>query len=707
MKRHVRSILPLSVLLLGFSSLFTQVYLIREFINVFYGNELVMGIVLANWMLLTGFGAWLGRFFPKIRNNKPFILFLQFLFAILPLFTILKLDMWKALAFPYGSMAGLSGVLSAAFFVQLPFCVLNGFLFTAYTSVLSETARDNPVTKVYAWEAIGSVIAGILVNLVFLFFLGTYQSLLILLGLNFIMLLFLTFSMKEKIPKILVSGLISGVCIFTLMFDFQHFTHKLLYPDQKIVFDRSTPFGNLVVTENAGQLNFFENGLALFSSHNEIFSEESVHYGMLQHPHPGHVLLISGGISGTIPEIRKYHPTLIDYVEFNPAILEIGKNDSLFTRDTLLHLFNEDGRRFIRETPEHYDIVLVNIPEPFTILFNRYYSIGFLKDVHSKMNPGGTVSLSLPSTADYVSPTAGLLNSSLYNTLKNVFKNVLIIPGQKNYFLASDSVLSSSIAALAVLRGIDNKFVNPGYLEDDLLKERSDFIVGKIDNKVAVNEDFRPVLCFQQNRYWITYFKENHFILISLVLIVFIMMLLSLNRISFGLFTGGFTGASLEVLILISFQVIYGYVFRMAGVIITLFMAGIALGAFLRKHLYRDVSGKNYSHIQITLAMFCIGFPFIILGLNAVSLPDIFTYGVIALLTLGISLLTGIEFSLASAINEKDFVKNAAKNYSADLFGSATGAILTTTILFPLTGIVVTCLVLAGLNVVSALSQRK
>ena len=46
---------------LGFSSLYTQVFLLREFLSIFNGNELVLGIVLANWMLLTGTGAYLGK----------------------------------------------------------------------------------------------------------------------------------------------------------------------------------------------------------------------------------------------------------------------------------------------------------------------------------------------------------------------------------------------------------------------------------------------------------------------------------------------------------------------------------------------------------------------------------------------------------------------------------------------------------------------
>ena len=44
--------------MLGFISMVAQLVLLREFIKTFNGNELVIGIFLAIWMMLTGAGAW-------------------------------------------------------------------------------------------------------------------------------------------------------------------------------------------------------------------------------------------------------------------------------------------------------------------------------------------------------------------------------------------------------------------------------------------------------------------------------------------------------------------------------------------------------------------------------------------------------------------------------------------------------------------------
>ena len=77
MSVRIEKTLQLSLFTLGFSSLITQVYLLRESIAVFNGNELVIGIVLGNWMLLTGGGAFLGKFFGKIRGKISFLIFLS------------------------------------------------------------------------------------------------------------------------------------------------------------------------------------------------------------------------------------------------------------------------------------------------------------------------------------------------------------------------------------------------------------------------------------------------------------------------------------------------------------------------------------------------------------------------------------------------------------------------------------------------------
>jgi predicted membrane-bound spermidine synthase len=88
--------------------------------------------------------------------------------------------------------------------------------------------------------------------------------------------------------------------------------------------------------------------------------------------------------------------------------------------------------------------------------------------------------------------------------------------------------------------------------------------------------------------------------------------------------------------------------------------------------------------------------------MNSPRIPDLLARGVFFILAFLSAFLAGLEFSLAAAIRKQYYSKVISENYSADLFGSALGAILMTVILLPFLGLIGSCLVLAGLNLLSA-----
>ena len=64
----------LAVCCLGLSAFLTQLTLMRELLGVLSGNELVFGVVLGSWMLLTGIGSALGRTAGRLRS--PLVVFI-------------------------------------------------------------------------------------------------------------------------------------------------------------------------------------------------------------------------------------------------------------------------------------------------------------------------------------------------------------------------------------------------------------------------------------------------------------------------------------------------------------------------------------------------------------------------------------------------------------------------------------------------------
>jgi len=125
------------LLALGLTALVSQVIFLREFLSVFHGNELVIGIIFACWMLLTGTGALIGRSSQPGNVKKNIHTAGFILLGVLPLLTVLLIRLLKNIVFPAGSMAGIAGILIFSISVMLFFCLLSGYLFTRLTVDLS------------------------------------------------------------------------------------------------------------------------------------------------------------------------------------------------------------------------------------------------------------------------------------------------------------------------------------------------------------------------------------------------------------------------------------------------------------------------------------------------------------------------------------------------------------------------------------------
>ena len=165
-------------------------------------------------------------------------------------------------------------------------------------------------------------------------------------------------------------------------------------PRSSVACRACSPYGRLIVTRSDGQYNFMENGVALFSSHDAERVEERVHFAMAERPGAKRVLLVSGGASGTAREILKYPVAAVDYVEIDPEVLRAAERflpENL--RDPRIHPINADGRRWVQETPQRYDVVIVDVPDPSTSQLNRFYTREFFAEVHRILVPGGRAGL--------------------------------------------------------------------------------------------------------------------------------------------------------------------------------------------------------------------------------------------------------------------------------------------------------------------------
>jgi spermidine synthase len=301
------------------------------------------------------------------------------------------------------------------------------------------------------------------------------------------------------------------------------------------------------------------------------------------------------------------------------------------------------------------------------------------------------------------------VNASLWNTLGNCYQNRLLLTGEKNYFLASDGPLTPEIAEKIAMKGIENEYVNQYYIDDMLLSMRSQTLTRQLKDDVPVNRDFYPYMFIKQISHWLSYFGTNYKLLVLIPLLLFFLGFFRLNKVTAGLYTGGFTSGSLEVVLLLAYQVWFGSIYLATAFFFAVFMAGLAFGSSGYLHFNKPLIQRYYM-LQFALAVFAVALPFLIKLGGEISYLRLPSQLLFFILIFALASAIGQEFLMATKLSQSVYSESSGISYSTDLAGSAFGAFLTVIVLLPLTGISITCFVVAGLNILSgtmAFSVRK
>lgn len=708
--------------LLGVIAMSTQVILLREVLAIFHGNELILGLFLGIWMLLTAAGSLLAvrlqqcslyiercTFFQSTIDNRqstienPSSFFLLFSVSLLPLATLFLLVTLRYFFVPSGVMPGLGMTALVIILALLPFCIVSGMLFPLFVQNLSVLKNKNLLSQGYALESLGSILGGLLFSLVFILVLPPYESLVLLSSFSLLLMSLLSFITRQFTRAI--SMIVLAIVVFSLPAfpGLATYLDRLQFHKQNVIEIRSSPVGMIAVSKMDSEVFIYENGIPVSMGSDVILREESVHYAMLLHPSPGNVLIISGAANGSIEEALKYPGSSIDYIDRDPWLLKVIDNYRPLPQDPRVNYYYEDARRVLSKSDQKYDVILVNTSVPESAEMNRYYTVEFYELLKKKLNPGGIISVSTPAAGNYMNETSRHVHSVIYNTLKEVFSQIRIIPGAKDYFIASDSTIELSIFKDFQKKGIQNDYVNPFYINENLLNSRSDLIMKDIETGATINSDLKPFVFSLFLKQWLERFKINTWIIPLILILLLVLSLVFLGPLNLGLFTGGFTASGLEFLLLIWFQVVYGNVYQMTGVIFAMFMAGIVFGSLFlgksdKKHIFR-----GFLKIQGTFAIFSAYISILILLFPSSPFPRFPASMLVMILILVLitGILMGAQFALSARLRTTSVIKSSGESFSADLLGSAIGVVLVSVYLIPMIGLPLTAMSLAGLNLIA------
>ncbi len=737
-----------ALILTGFYAILSQVLIIREFLVTFSGNELSIGVFLSNWLLLEAIGSYLGgRFTKKIRLPAFAFATLQLLLAVcLPLIIyctrIFKLNLSTSI----GEAIPIPLLFVASMILLIPIALINGAQFSLGCRLLSTYNKDtySTIGTVYIFEAFGSLVGGVVVTYYCLTHLNIFQSVFLLSILNSISGFLLLkkdddpYSSFSKYLRILHLLLLFVLAIFYqigLPTSINIKSRALQWPGYQVVASQNSIYGNSLLLKRDEQFELLSNGVPLLSFPGSNISdiENTAHLPLLFHPEPNSALLVGGGLNGVLKEMIKHPLINIDYAELDPVLSDIIlRNIPDFGFDYLsdprIHLHEVDGRQFLVSNSQRYDVIILNLPDPSTLEINRFYTREFFALCKDRLTSSGVLFFNLPGGASYINAYLMRLNTCLLASVDSVFQYSRIFPFETMMVLASADlrlldINQDTLSTRMKKRNIATHSLSDRYLLHLFDPRRTEWFTQEKNQMISTtqNLDFNPRAVYYDLLYWNTrlspgfariylWFEKLKFfhLIVIISLLLFTLILLPQSRFEKKLIatgtvitSSGFTGMGLTLIMILSFQALFGYVYFWIGMIVGSFMFGSAIGGIISTRWW--IKKDNQHILMLATEISLIGY-FLLLLATIVTFNQTDTNMMaIKFIPAFILFMTGLcgftmgsQFPLAGRMfhqKSHNTTLAAGITYSLDLLGAWFAGMIVSLYMIPLLGMVDTILI--------------
>jgi len=531
----------------------------------------------------------------------------------------------------------------------------------------------------------------------------------------------------------------------------------------RLVASADTRYQNVAIGALENQCSVYTNGTVDASWPNHAEAAARAHLVACQHPAPRRMLVLAGGEDGLLKELRRHRPDRLDFVTLDAQRLDLVRpwldepdRQTLAALGEAVHF--ADARRFVKRAAaegRRYDLVVLAAPEPASTLLARLYTREFFRELAGAMAEDGVLVFTLSVPVGYWSDEPAEYVGSIRQPLMAVFPEVMLTFGSPMYCFAAKraGVLTESGEVLARRyreRGVESPYFDPLWFQGatellDAAKRRQIRQALAAHPPAFVNTDSRPVAAFYHVRYWLAQSAAAHhgpeapaehrtdlfgsllhlrleWVLAAVAAGTTLAAGLGLSRKARGLrraavlwsvATTGFAAMALEIVLLYTFQTLYGYVYSMVGLVIGVFMFGLVVGSLaMNRHLGRLREAGRAGPGLATLAALDLGVAVFAAGLLVgVGLlrrwsADV-PVQVVTFALVGVSgVLGGLVFPLAAAVSLREKGSQTGRTAgaidAADHVGGCAGALATGAVLVPILGLTGACLTVAAMKVLSA-----
>ena len=145
---------------------------------------------------------------------------------------------------------------------------------------------------------------------------------------------------------------------------------------------------------------------------------------------PRQALLIGNGTLSSVPKVYPYSEAVTS-VELDAGVLEAGRR--FFTDPATLddfdrwRLFVDDGKHFLRQSSERYDLIVMDVPSPLTIQEAYLHTVEFYRLAQSRMTDQGVIAVQLSGPLQQNNRTPARVTAAL----RQVFSEVIVLDSKR------------------------------------------------------------------------------------------------------------------------------------------------------------------------------------------------------------------------------------------------------------------------------------
>ncbi len=273
------------------------------------------------------------------------------------------------------------------------------------------------ISSIFSFDYIGGLIGSIAFPLLLLPYLGYFATAFLVGSMNALAAILIVFKYAKRIKKV-TTYKIAAIGLFVCMMIGAIFSENIsrvieggLYRD-KVILSEHTQYQHIVMTKHKDDLRLFIDGNIQFCSLDEYrYHEALVHIPMAQASSKEKVLVLGGGDGLAVRELLKYNETEITLVDLDAEMLRICREDPNISKlnegsleSERLTVVNDDAYRYLEESEEMYDVILIDLPDPNNDALNKLYTNVFYRLCRNHLTQDGV--LAVQSTSPYYATKA-------------------------------------------------------------------------------------------------------------------------------------------------------------------------------------------------------------------------------------------------------------------------------------------------------------